>query len=131
MSVLQTKEVPCSIGKNYSEESKTWDPAKVIDLDFELLVTSGSDTPVYRGIIDQTLLSMLQAQMITLEQYLENTTLPFADNLLASIRSTRQSVGQGQVPGISEGDPIAVQAAKADPNVMAALGPAMQGGAAA
>jgi hypothetical protein len=118
-------------GKNYSEESKEWDPAKVIDLDFELIVTSGSDTPVFRGIIDQTLLSMLQAQMITLEQYLENTTLPFADNLLASIRATRQSVGQGQVPGISENDPLAVQAAKASPSAMAALGPAMQGGAAA
>ena len=72
-------------GRNYSQEAKMWDPAKIIDVDFELVVTAGNDTPVYRSIIDQTLLEMLQSQMIDLEMYLENTTLPFADNLLESI----------------------------------------------
>jgi hypothetical protein len=61
---------------------------------------------------------MLQTQMIDLEQYLENTTLPFADNLLASIRSKRQAISQGTMPGVGADDPLAIQAAKGNPDVV-------------
>lgn len=105
-------------GKNYSQEAKMWDPKMAIDVDFELVVTSGSDTPVFRSMIDQTLLEMLQAQMIDLEQYLENTTLPFADNLLASIKAKRQAAAQGTIPTVGANDPLAIQAAKGNPDVV-------------
>lgn len=105
-------------GKNYSKEAMMWDPEKAIDVDFELVVTSGSDTPVFRSMIDQTLLEMLQGQMIDLEQYLENTTMPFADNLLESIRAKRQATEQGNIPQVGAGDPLAIQAAKGNPDVV-------------
>jgi len=114
-------------GKNYSQEAKMWDPKKIADIEFDLVVTAGNDTPVYRSLIDQTLLEMLQGQLIDLEMYLENTTLPFADNLLESIRSKQQTASEGQVPGVEGDDPLAIQAAKANPAAMARLGPAMSG----
>jgi len=117
-------------GKSYSQEAKMWDPEKARDIEFELVVVAGNDTPVYRSMIDQTLLEMLKAQMIDLEMYLESSTMPFADQLLESIRSKKQSAEQGQAPAVNPGDPLAVEASKANPDVMSRLIPAMNGQAA-
>jgi hypothetical protein len=117
-------------GKGYAQEAKIWDPKKAIDVDFELVVTSGSDTPVFRSMIDQTLLEMLQGQLIDLEMYLENTTLPFADNLLESIRAKRQAAQQGQVAPVGADDPLAIQAAKGNPDIVSKFAVAPDGGGA-
>jgi hypothetical protein len=105
-------------GKGYSQEAKMWDPKKIIDVDFELVVTAGNNTPVFRSMIDQTLLEMLQSQLIDLEMYLENSTLPFADRLLESVRSKQAAAAQGQIPGVEGNDPLAIEAAKGNPNVV-------------
>jgi hypothetical protein len=105
-------------GKQYAKEAKMWDPAKAKDIEFELVVTSGSDSPVYRAIIDNTLLEMLTNQLIDLEMYLESSTLPFADTLLESLRAKRQQAQEGAVSPVSGNDPLAIQAAKANPTVV-------------
>jgi hypothetical protein len=106
-------------GKQYSQEAKMWDPAKVKDVEFELVVTSGNDTPVFRSMIDSTLLQMLQGQMIDLEMFLQNTTLPFANQLLESIQSKKQALAAGNAPGaVASTDPLAIEAAKANPDVV-------------
>jgi hypothetical protein len=119
-------------GKSYTQEAKMWDPKMVENVEWELVVTSGNNTPVFRAMIDGTLLQMLQGQLIDLEMFLQNTTLPFANQLLESLKAKQAALSQGNVPGaVQPTDPLAIQAAKANPAVMQTLGPAMSGGNAA
>lgn len=86
-------------GRAINEQSKIYDPDLAKDIDFDIVVTQGSDTPVYRQLIDNTLLQLLQGQLIDIEMYLEQTSLPFADKLLQAIRQRREMAEQGQMPG--------------------------------
>ncbi len=114
-------------GKGYTKEAKMWDPTKTIDIDFELVVSTGSDTPVFRSMIDQTLLDMLTAQLIDLKMFLQNTSLPFADQLLESIEAKEQAASKGQVDPVGSNDPLAIAAAKGNPDVVSKLAGAMNG----
>lgn len=85
-------------GRSINEDSKLYDPDLVQNMDFDLVVTQGTDTPVYRQLIDDTLMKLLEAQMIDLEMFLEQTSLPFADKLLAAVKQRKEQMAQG-VPG--------------------------------
>jgi hypothetical protein len=56
------------------------------------------DTSVYRQIIDETLMKLLEGQLIYLEMFLEHTSLPFADKLLAAVRQRKEMVAKGDTP---------------------------------
>jgi hypothetical protein len=86
-------------GRAINEQSKVYDPEMAKDIDFDIVVTQGTDTPTYRQLIDNTLLQLLQSQLIDLEMYLEQTSLPFADKLLQAVRQRREMAEQGQMPG--------------------------------
>jgi hypothetical protein len=86
-------------GRSINEQSKLYDPDLVRNIDFDVVVTQGTDTPVYRQLIDNTLLELLKGQLIDLEMYLEQTSMPFADKLLEAVKQRRQMAEQGQVPG--------------------------------
>lgn len=86
-------------GRAINEQSKIYDPEMAKDIDFDIVVTQGTDTPTYRQLIDDTLLQLLQSQLIDLEMYLEQTSLPFADKLLQAVRQRREMAEQGQMPG--------------------------------
>ena len=96
-----------------------------------MVVVAGNDTPVYRSMIDDTLLQMLQGQLIDLKMYLQSTTMPFADKLLESINAQEQAAAAGNVAVPGADDPLAIEAAKANSMVMSKLNAAMTGGAAA
>lgn len=85
-------------GVDYQKEAVEYDPEMIDDLDFDIVVTESYNTPVYRTMIDETLLELLNSQAITIEQYLENTSAPFADKLLESVRQNNQNMMQGQIP---------------------------------
>jgi hypothetical protein len=85
-------------GSNYAEESKMFRPELVKDVDLELKVAKGQDTPVYRQMIDDLLFKLLDLQQIDIQMFLENTSLPFADKLLETIKSRQEQLAQGQVP---------------------------------
>jgi hypothetical protein len=86
-------------GRSINEEAKEYDPELVRNIDFDVVVTQGTDTPVYRQLIDQTLLELLKGNLIDLEMYLEQTSMPFADKLLEAVKQRKQMAEQGQVPG--------------------------------
>lgn len=86
-------------GRSINEEAKLYDPELVRNIDFDVVVTQGTDTPVYRSLIDNTLLELLKGQLIDLEMYLEQTSMPFADKLLEAVKQRKQMAEQGQVPG--------------------------------
>ncbi len=82
-------------GVDYSEEASVYVPEKVADVDFDLVVTKSANAPTYRMLIDDYLLKFLESGMIDLPMFLENTSLPFANNLMQKLRE-RQEQMQGQ-----------------------------------
>lgn len=108
-------------GRSVNEASKLYDPDLVKNLDFDVVVTQGVDTPVYRQIIDETLMKLLEGQMIDIEMFLEQTSLPFADKLLAAIKQRKEQMVQGA--GMEQLPPELVQQAAqgANPKAMEML----------
>ena len=88
-----------SSGTVMDQEKMVYDPDRVRNLEVELKVAPSMDTPVYRQIIDDMLFQLLQAQMIDISMFLENSSLPFADRLLEQIRQRQQEMQQGVMPG--------------------------------
>ena len=102
-------------GKSYTETAQLYDPAKVRDIEFDMVIGQTSDSPVYRDIIDQTLKDFVDKGLIDLEMFLENTSLPFSNQLLESLRRRKeqaQTNPQEAIAGLS-GD---VQQAGLNPN---------------
>lgn len=71
---------------------------EVKDLEFDLLIRESNDTPVYRAIANDYLMSFFNAGAITLEELLTNGSFPFADKLLQS-RQARQAEMQAAQDG--------------------------------
>jgi len=86
-------------GTSYSDEAKIFKPDLVKDVDIDLEVTQGVDTPIYRQMIDDLLFKMLESNFVDVDTFLENTSLPFADKVLESIKSKRQQMQEGMAPG--------------------------------
>lgn len=73
-----------------------YDPKKIENLEFDIVVSQSQDTPVYRQLIDDTLFKLLEANMIDIGMYLQNSSLPFADKLLQDLNQRKEEVqGQG------------------------------------
>ncbi len=86
-------------GSNYAPEAKVYDPQLARDVNYELKVTQGPDTPVYRQVIEDILSNLLSNQFIDIQMYLEHSTMPFADKLLQSIKRRQQEAEHQQGPG--------------------------------
>jgi len=69
----------------------------IADIDMEVKTVQGTDSPIYRAIIDDTLMNLLTNKMIDLKMFLEHTSLPFADKLLESIQKREQEGGQANI----------------------------------
>lgn len=65
-------------------------------LDWNIVVADSTDTPVYRQINEDFLRYLFESQAINVEMMLENSSMPFAQKLLAQIRSARDQMVQGQ-----------------------------------
>lgn len=82
--------------------SNVYDPELVSDIDFDVILGEMENTLAYRQAVDQYLYEFLKAQLITLEEFLENASMPFADSLLETIKNRSQSMMQGGVPGMPQ-----------------------------
>lgn len=91
-------------------------PEEVKDIDFDLSISEGTNTPVFRQLANDFLMQIWGAGQISLEQLLEHGDFPFADDLLQSVRAQKeeqkeqqnqallmQAMGQGQEPTAEEG----------------------------
>lgn len=91
--------------KNITESAKWYDPDLIRNIEFENQVSKGTDTPSYRMVVDDLLFQLLQGQFIGIEMFLEHSSLPFADKLLASIKNQQeqmQSTGQIDLNAIQD-----------------------------
>jgi len=112
-------------GRSVNEQGKIYDPELAKGIDFDIVVTQGTDTPVYRQLIDNTLLELLRGNLIDLEMYLEQTSLPFADKLLQAVRQRREMAEQGQMPGQMPPELMAQVSQGANPQAMAMMNKAL------
>lgn len=83
-------------GTDYEKEAMEYDPELVDGFNFDLVVAPGNNSPIYRQAMDQMLLELLQMSAINIEQYLENTSMPYADKLLESIHKQQADIAAGQ-----------------------------------
>ncbi len=87
------------VGKNAVVE---YDPEKISDVEFDLAIEESLNTPTYRMLSNEWLLSMWQKNAISIEQLLQHGSFPFADELLQSIKADKESMSRGETPtGIS------------------------------
>lgn len=125
-------------GSLYNDEALVYDPEKAKDIQFEMTMGRSPDSPIYRGIIEDNLKEFVLGGFIDFQTYLENSSLPFADNLLVSVQKKQEQAMSGG--GASMIDPGMVDqagqylqdqgadATKADPKKLA-LAEKFMGGA--
>ena len=92
-------------GKSYTETAQLYDPEKVRDIEFDMVIGQTSDSPVYRSIIDNTLIDLLKSGLIDLKMFLEQTSLPFSNQMLESIRQREEQMNnnpQAAMAGLSQ-----------------------------
>jgi hypothetical protein len=112
-------------GSTSKLESRIYDPRRVENMHFDTVITQGTDSPVYRQIIDEYLIKFFDAGAIDFEMLLENSALPFANRLLESVRKRKAEMMQGQA-GAMPDDLMAQLDAEANPEAMAMLNQALQ-----
>jgi hypothetical protein len=97
MQYYTTKRHVDISGQTYNDTAIYYDP-NVIDkiVDWNVVVTEATDTPVFRQFSDDMLWRLFEAKAINVELLLENTSAPFAQKLLAQIRSAQQQMQEGQ-----------------------------------
>ncbi len=111
MQFYQEKRILSATGGQFARQANVFDPEKIRGATLDLALAEGPDTPVYRQVIEDVLNNLLLNQMISLEMYLEHSTLPFANQLLDTIQRHKQQM--------QEGGPV-------DPELQAQVGQAQQ-----
>ncbi|WP_300726184.1 hypothetical protein [uncultured Rikenella sp.] len=115
-------------GRAYSETARFYDPRmaeKIVD--FNLVVTQSTDTPVFRAAMDDMLLQLFQTGAIPLEMFLDNTSMPFAEKLKSDLKQLREQAQQGQMdPSLAA--QVAEQAAAGGDGVPGMEGSPVPGG---
>jgi hypothetical protein len=66
----------------------TYDPSRIRDIEWDLIVTEASDTPTTRQQMEEFLLGFLNANRITFGQYLQMSSHPKADLMMNIIQKT-------------------------------------------
>ena len=83
-------------GKNSSIVE--YDPKKIRDVEFDLSIVESTSTPAYRSMANEWLMQLWQSKAISVEQLLEHSDFPFADDLLQSLQAQKEQLQQGGTP---------------------------------
>ena len=90
-------------GAQYDEESKWYTPEKVQNVELDLTIAEGYNTPAYQMLANDFLMELFRAQALDVKTLLENTSFPFADKILEAIKRNEQQAAQGaQMSGIPQ-----------------------------
>lgn len=94
-------------GKDYSKESKYYDPEKVQGAQLDLELTEGTNTPTFQMLENEFLMKLFEMQAINVKTLLENSSLPFASKILESIKRAEQEMAENQ--NMTQMDPALMQ----------------------
>jgi hypothetical protein len=86
------------IGIDASDIAKTYDPEAVRDFEFISTIGRGENSAVFRDIVNNQLMNLLQNGFISFEMLLQNGSLPYSDRMLQQINSFREELKNGTVP---------------------------------
>lgn len=104
-------------GKDYSEESKYYDPEKVQGAQLDLELTEGTNTPTFQMLENEFLMKLFEMQAINVKTLLENSSLPFASKILESVKRAEQEMAENQ--NMTQMDPALMQQiASQNPSLM-------------
>lgn len=103
-----------------------WDPDVIKDMEFDLIIAQSNETPAYRDMMETSLRELFTANAINIVTYLENSSMPWADKILDSVKQQQEAMAQGQTPVITP--EMAQQAQQANPQAMGMMQKIMGGG---
>lgn len=84
-------------GKVYNKDATLYKASEARAMkDIDISIVQGSDTPVFRSIMDDTLWKLLEAGLIDIEMFLNNTNMPFGERLLNDVKMRREQAAQQQ-----------------------------------
>lgn len=92
-------------GANYMDTAQLYDPEMVQNTEWDMVISQTSDSPVYRTAVEDTLIQFVMKGIIDLQMFLENTTMPFKQNLLESLRKRQEQAminPQAAVMGLAQ-----------------------------
>lgn len=104
-----------------------YDLDKIRDVEFDFSINESVTSPAYRHFANDILLQLWKDHAISVEQLLEHSDFPFADDLLQSIRSQKESLAQGQMPEGLSPQLMAQAQQGANMNAVNQLGQALRG----
>lgn len=82
-------------GQRSLKSGKTrYDPHEIAGVDFDLVMSEGAQSAVFRQVINEELKELLVGGLITLEEYLEESSSPYASTLLEKVRDRKQREAQ-------------------------------------
>lgn len=90
-------------GNNYSETAKRYNPQRIRHIDFDLSIVESTSTPALRSMADDFLLELFKGGQIQLKDLLENSSLPFADRLLQTVKAREEEAKQMQEQMMAQG----------------------------
>ncbi len=105
---------------NVSGEAKgatVYDPDQVRNTEVDLSIVESTSTPVFRSVVNDMLLNLLNTGHITMKDMLEHGSFPFADKMLQSL-SAREEVAEGQMPPIASKEMLSEVSGNTNPEVM-------------
>ena len=83
-------------GSEYQSEAVVYNPERVKGLRYDVLVNDGVDTPAYKMMMDEQLKGLLEAGAIDAKMYLQNSSYPFSDKLLAALEGRTEESKEAQ-----------------------------------
>lgn len=108
-----------SVSGSIDDDQSWYEPEKAKNLEFDITVTEGTSTPVYRQMQEEYLWKMFEVQAINVEQFLSNSSLPFSDKLLDQISKSRESQDPSALTGNAEmGQALKASEQGADPKAL-------------
>lgn len=91
-------------GGDYSEESKYYDPSKAQNVQIDLKITEGANTPSFQMLQNDFLMQLFDKNAIGVKTLLENCSLPFAPKILEAIKRNEQEMASNEMmSGIPQG----------------------------
>lgn len=97
MQYYTTRRLVNINGQAYNDAAAYYEPQMIEKLiDWNVVVAESADTPVFRQLNEDMLRYLFESQAINVEMMLENSSMPFAQKLLAQIRSAREQLDAGQ-----------------------------------
>ena len=85
-------------GADYSEESKWYNPEKIRNTEFDLVINESANTPAFRNINNGMLMELFKVQAIGVKELLKAGNFAFGDKLLELISEQEAAMQQGQIP---------------------------------